>query len=371
MHFTRQQYIDLITFKGDSRPMFVEIFGKLIGLEEEWRAQGASEAEIDLSAFNFDWVDKADAGAVCGMFPTFEPKELERGEGVIFSLDSFGRKTKLCTATATIPLPVEYPVKNMDDWLKLKPRFEFSPDRIDENAVAAAAKARENGALVLLEAPGGFDMPRELMGEEELCVAYYEQPELITDMLDTFADTVIKVFEALRGRVTVDNLFVHEDMAGKSGPLIGPSLYNEFVVPYYAKIWAAAKAQGAQIFSQDSDGNMNPLLEAVADSGVNLMFPMEPGSGMDIVEARKKLGNRMAFKAGIDKYALRGSLEDVRKEVEYKVGSLAKQQGIVFGLDHRIPNGVPIENYRYYVSLVKQLLNIPADEAGRWTRMGF
>ncbi|MBQ3072225.1 MAG: hypothetical protein IJD20_02905, partial [Oscillospiraceae bacterium] len=59
------------------------------------------------------------------------------------------------------------------------------------------------------------------------------------------------------------------------------------------------------------------------------------------------------------------------KEVEYKVGSLKNDLGIIFGLDHRIPNGVPLENYRYYVSLVREMLGIPADEEGKWTRMGF
>ena len=37
--------------------MFTELFGPLIGLEEEWRAQGASAEELDLSAFDFYYVD--------------------------------------------------------------------------------------------------------------------------------------------------------------------------------------------------------------------------------------------------------------------------------------------------------------------------
>lgn len=371
MRYERDQYIDLITFRGSVRPMFVEIFGKLIGLEEEWRSQGATESEIDLSAFNFDWVDKTECGVETGIFPLFEQKELERGEGYVISTDSWGRKVKLCTDTATIPLPMEYPVSDFDSWEKIKPRFSFCEERVNHDRVKAAANARENGALTLFSIPGGFDMPRELMGEEELCIAYYEQPELITDMLDTCAETVLKTMERLEGRLVIDNLFVHEDMAGKSGPLIGPALYDEFVAPYYKKIWDAAKSMGATIFSQDSDGNMNPLMESVIESGVNLIFPMEPGSGMDIVESRRKFGKRAAFKAGIDKYVLREDKTAILREIEYKVGSLKNDGGIIFGLDHRIPNGVPIDNYRYYVKLVKELLEIPENEPGKWTRMGF
>lgn len=46
MKWTRQQYIDLLTFKNSDRQMFVELVGLLIGLEDEWSAQGASEDEL-------------------------------------------------------------------------------------------------------------------------------------------------------------------------------------------------------------------------------------------------------------------------------------------------------------------------------------
>lgn len=371
MLWTRQQYIDLVTFRAAERPMFVEIFGKLVNLEEEWAAQGASPAEQDLSAFAFDRVMRVDSGANCGLLGGFEEKVLETGPDYVISRDGFGRTVKLCTKTATIPLPMDYPVKTFSDWLKIKPMFEFREERIDREAVEKARAARDSGAVVLFGIPGGFDMPRELMGEENLCIAYYDEPELINDMLGTFAGTVLKILERLEGRLCIDNVCVHEDMAGKSGPLIGPDLFDAFVAPYYRKVWEAARCCGAKIFSQDSDGNMNPLMESVAAAGVNMMLPMEPGSGMDIVRSRKMLGDRMAFKGGIDKYALRGTKEDIRREIEYKVGSLKDGLGLVFGLDHRIPNGVPLENYRYYVRLVRELLNIPDSGPDPWVRMGF
>ena len=37
MKWTREQYIQLMTFGDVPRPMFSELFGPLIGLDEEWR----------------------------------------------------------------------------------------------------------------------------------------------------------------------------------------------------------------------------------------------------------------------------------------------------------------------------------------------
>ncbi|MEZ4835174.1 MAG: hypothetical protein R2873_24840 [Caldilineaceae bacterium] len=47
--------------------------------------------------------------------------------------------------------------------------------------------------------------------------------------------------------------------------------------------------------------------------------------------------------------------------------------GIAFGLDHRIPNGTPLENYRYYVTTAREILGLPPLSSGRrgWRRMAF
>ena len=42
----RAEYLDHMTFKRNVRPLFTEIFGPIIGLKEEWEAQGATAAAI-------------------------------------------------------------------------------------------------------------------------------------------------------------------------------------------------------------------------------------------------------------------------------------------------------------------------------------
>ncbi|RME51518.1 MAG: hypothetical protein D6790_19870, partial [Caldilineae bacterium] len=38
----RDEYLDYMTFRRNDRPLFTEIFGPLVGLKEEWEAQGAT-----------------------------------------------------------------------------------------------------------------------------------------------------------------------------------------------------------------------------------------------------------------------------------------------------------------------------------------
>jgi uroporphyrinogen-III decarboxylase len=373
MKWSREEYIERMTFGRIDRQMFTELFGPLVGLEEEWKQQRASQKEIDMFAFDWDYVPVIGCGGKTGMIGELTPVILEETRDHIIQRDEMGRTTKLCKGFATIPLPVDYPVKDMDSWLKMKHFYEYTDDRIDWEAVEQAKKAQQNGTLVTASIPGGFDTPRQLLGDAEACIAYYEQPELIQDIMDTISNTALQVFERVCDRLAIDNLSIHEDMAGKSGPLIGPKLVTQYIKPYYRNIIDFLSAHGTKIFSQDSDGNMNPVIDTFLDCGLNTMYPNEPAAGMDIVKIRKKYGRSLALKGGIDKHVLRQSKEAIRRELEYKMQPLMQQGGIVFGLDHRIPNGTPLANYRYYVEIGREILGLPPLDPSKtgWQRMAF
>lgn len=359
MIWTRNQYIAHCRHEFTGREMFCELFGPLHVLEEEWRRQGATEKEIAMTAFDWDYVLKTQLAADTGARTGLPEIILEDNDEYTISIDTKGRRSKLCKRSATLPLPLEYPVETMEDWLKIKHWYTFSEDRIDIERLAEQKKLRDLGYLTILSMPGGFDECRELLGEESLCIAYYEEPELIEDILNTIANTAIKVIERVGSIVPIDNLIIHEDMAGKSGPLVGPKQVREFIAPYYRRVWDAAKAQGAVLFSQDSDGNMEAVMDEFIACGVQCFFPCEPAAGMDMVQLRERYGKQVYFKGGIDKHVLRRDKDAIRKELEYKMSLPMLGGGTIFALDHRIPNGVTLDNYRYYVNLGREMLGIP------------
>jgi uroporphyrinogen-III decarboxylase len=372
MRFHREQYLDLMTFGHAPRPMFTELFGPLVGLADEWRAQGASEDEINMSAFDWDYVPNAFCGGYTGGLGPPAVTISETAEELV-QRDFLGRTMKLLKKTATIPLPMDFPVQTMDDWLRVKHFFTFTPDRIKWDEVEAARRAQAGGALVVAHMPGAFDIPRELMGEEVACLAYYDQPELMADILATISDTTFRVLEPISAKLRIDQLSVHEDFAGKSGPLVGPVQVAEYFRPFYRRIWDLVSSRGARLFQQDTDGNINPVIPALLDCGLNCIYPMEPAAGMDIVAVRQTYGQRLSMLGGIDKHVIRRDQAAIRAELEYKLQPALTSGGCVFSLDHRIPNGTPIENYRYYVDLGREMLGLPplGKERRGWQRMAF
>jgi uroporphyrinogen-III decarboxylase len=357
MEVRRDEYLSHMTFTSNRRPLFTEIFGPLLGLKEEWAAQGASAAELEMSVFRYRRPQWGRVPVNTGWLGGPEPVILEETPDLLTGKDEMGRTFRLSKKAATLPLPADHPVRTFDDWRRIKRHYEFAEDRFAPDWAETAQRLREEGKIVSVYIPGGYDEPRQLMGDEGLLLAYYDQPDLIHDILETIAETAYRVLDRVTSTVAVDELFVHEDMAGTTGPLIGPKQVTEFIKPYYRHIWDLLSSRGVKIFRQDSDGDMRPIIPAFLEAGINLMYPIEPAAGMDIVALRQRYGNDLAFMGGLDKHVLRQGEAAITTELEYKMPPLVKSGGAILGLDHRIPNGTPLEAYRFYIEKAWQILD--------------
>ncbi|MBI5833935.1 MAG: hypothetical protein HZB16_16705 [Armatimonadetes bacterium] len=352
----REEYLDHMTFAANARPLFTEIFGPLIGLKEEWEEQGASPEELDFSAFRYRCPLTAGLPINTGWLGGPAPETLSETDDFLTYRDAMGRTMKLAKGVSTLALPMDWPVRGMDDWLAIRHHYAFDEARFGAGWEQMARDHLAAGRAVTVSLPGGYDTSRQLMGDEAACLAFADQPELIADILQTVGAMVQRVLDRVSAAVQVDILSVHEDMAGRSGPMVGPRQVREFIAPYYRRVWDMLAERGARLFDQDSDGNMNPVIDAFLDAGVNVMHPMEPAAGMDIVQVRQRYGRRLAFYGGIDKHVLRRSHEEIDAELAYRVPPLLASGGCVFALDHRIPNGTPLGNYRYYVQRMWEML---------------
>ena len=78
----REEYLDFMTFQRNDRPMIMEIFGPLLGLKEEWEAQGATPEELDFSAFTYRFAGRRYLGVTTGMVGGYTPEVLEENDEV-------------------------------------------------------------------------------------------------------------------------------------------------------------------------------------------------------------------------------------------------------------------------------------------------
>ena len=95
--------------------------------------------------------------------------------------------------------------------------------------------------------------------------------------------------------------------------------------------------------------------QAVRRAAMDLLARREHGR----VELTRKLQRKGADPSLID------------AELDRKLSEPLRRGGTVFALDHRIPNGTPLENYRYYVRSARERLGLPPAVPAPHVRMAF
>ena len=167
-----------------------------------------------------------------------------------------------------MPQYIDHPVKNMKTWeenvkWRLDPK---SPGRYAdlENRMGKAQIEAAKGKIITQDIVGGYMYLRSLIGPEELFYAFYEMPEVIHECMKAWFELSDYIIAQHQQYVTIDEIFLDEDICFNLGPFISPDMMKEFLFPYYQQ----------QI-------------------GLNVMSPFEVASGCDVVEIGKSKINRI------------------------------------------------------------------------------
>ena len=257
---------------------------------------------------------------------------------------------------------LKFPVRTRQDFLRIKKRYNASsPKRVAEFWQTYRRSLVDRDYPLRLNIEGMFWWVRKLMGFEGICTAIYDDPHLIMEMMEFIVDFEIDVLNRTLGNDCeeniVDYVVIFEDMAYKNGPMISPTDAKKFMLPGYRKLIDCLKAFGIDIIIVDSDGNVDSLIPLWLETGINGTLPCEVAAGMDVRELRKKYGKELIIVGGIDKRALSQGRNVIREEVFQKVPHLVEAGGYFPTVDHQVPHEVPLDNYRYYLEVVREATN--------------
>ena len=253
-----------------------------------------------------------------------------------------------------MPQWLEFPIKDQGDWERFKERLDpASPCRYPEYWDELKRTYRDRDYPLGVSVGSYYGWLRNWIGMEHLALLYYDDPDLVHEMTDYIADFVLQVVSRAVEEVDLDFATFWEDMAMKTGSLISPDLFREFMLPNYKKVTGYLREHGIDIFLVDSDGNVDELIPLWLEGGVNGVYPNEVAAGCDVVAYRKHYGRDLILIGGIDKRALSKDLVTVKREVMSRAPELLAGGGYVPFVDHAVPPDVPFKNFSYYLELVK------------------
>ena len=127
-----------------------------------------------------------------------------------------------------------------------------------------------------------------------------------------------------------------------------PSVFQEYVAPWYRKISDLLNAHGVDIISVDCDGCIDKLVPIWLESGVNTMFPIEIGTWHASFDKwRAQYGKTLRGVGGMDKRVFAQDFEAVDREIE-RLKPIVDLGGYIPCPDHRIAPDAKWDNVRYY-----------------------
>jgi uroporphyrinogen decarboxylase len=200
-------------------------------------------------------------------------------------------------------------------------------------------------------------MLRNWIGTENLSYLFYDDPDLVRECLEFLTDFITGSWlGGALDRAGFDLYYIHEDMAGKSVPLISPDMFREFFLPHYKTFVAFLKRNGVKNVIVDTDGNFEALIPVFLEGGVEGFGPIERAAGLDPVALRKKYGKQFFMIGGVDKRAIKAGPDAVEEELYRVLPPLLDEGGFIPTVDHSVPPDISLENFEYYLKLKRRII---------------
>jgi uroporphyrinogen decarboxylase len=354
----RERFVRALTGQEVDRVPFIKVFGgtnaivpewereypgigqcidQLLGFEGEYRGWQIAPVNTDLSSLGPTETLTEDAARIVQ----------RRGDGlveVVCKDGDYHRQT------------LEWPVEGRVDWERVKARHlrADDPERFPPDWAAHVACFRARDYPLQLTHRGVYGFARNLMGDEALAYCFYDDPDLAHSIMSSYTDMAIAIWERMTAEVQFDLIECWEDMAYRSGALVSPAVFREFMQPEYLKIRRFADAHDIRIILVDSDGYIEPLTALMLESGVTALYPYEVQSGNDV---RRVLDRHPALGAigGLDKRVMAQGKEAIDREAE-RARELIRRGRYIPGPDHFVLSDVSFESYRYFMTRLRQVV---------------
>jgi uroporphyrinogen decarboxylase len=322
---------------------------------QRWHAEGLPADQEPWEATGITYYDRVPVAT--RLFPAFETVVLSEDDHIRVIRDSNGVIQEITTDHMSFPRFLKHPVETLADFEALKARLDPNdPKRFPANwpEVARQLNQRDNVLVMGGTEISFFGWHRDLMGVENLLMAYYDQPELIHAISEYHLHDLKTLYARIMPDIQFDFIFMWEDMSYKNGPLISPALVKEFMLPYYRELIAYFKSLADYKVLVDSDGDVRQLIPLFQEAGVDGVLPFEVAAGMDIREIRQAYPE-LILCGGLDKREIGKGRAAIDRELEAKLPFMFERGRYLPSMDHHVPPEVSYADFQYYLERTREL----------------
>ncbi|UCG46907.1 MAG: hypothetical protein JSU94_15575 [Phycisphaerales bacterium] len=309
------------------------------GASEEFWAKAKRELGLDDEELRIRFADDFRR-----VYARYSGPHFELSEGAVsrtvFGVErrgmGYGQPINHPLATATIAEIHDYP------WP--------APEWMDVSAIRAEAESYDGQFAIL----GGDWSPFwhdaiDLLGMEDLLINMYERPEIVDAvvgrLVDYYAAVSRRIFDAAAD--AIDIFFIGNDFGSQTGPLLGPDLFERFMLPHLARLIDLGHSYGLKV-QLHCCGGFAPLIPLMIDAGLDGLHAVQPScGGMDLRGLKSRFGDRIVFNGAIDSHhvLIDGTPDTVRQKTREVLDIMMPGGGYVAGASHdTILEQTPVEN---------------------------
>lgn len=344
---SKEKVLRAIRFEPcDELPLWRTVY--FDGFIDRWRQTFPARDRDVESFYGYDT-------AICLGDESFFPgrkKILEENPDIITEVDGWGATIKR-KKKGYFSQTLQYPLEDYGDLDGL----EFEPADLENrwgDFDMQIAEEKDKEKCVFAKIGGIYVRSHFLRREEQLLMDMLLEEEFCNELFDKVAQhfTDMALMTLKRGDLWDTGLFVFDDIASTYTTMFSPAVFEKYFLPRYQKMIRILKAAGCSHVFFHSDGNILPLMDLLLDAGFEGFNPLEPRSGLDLIQLKKRYGSRAVYFGGICNTEIlqRGDKNEIERHVKPLV-ELAHDGGVILGT-HTIAEDVDPFIYDYMMNLI-------------------
>lgn len=199
--------------------------------------------------------------------------------------------------------------------------------------------------LMTCHAGGIFEHVSQIMSLEGLCLAVYDQPDLVDAVIARVGECMVSYYRHLLDLPSVIAIFQGDDMGFRTGTLIKPDDLRMRFLPWHKRFAALAHEKGLPYFLH-SCGNLETIMEdLISEVGIDGKHSYEDAI-MPVQDFQTRYGQRIAVLGGMDLNILTAATPDqVRQHTRFLMETCGARGRYAIGSGNSIPSYIPVANY--------------------------
>lgn len=190
-----------------------------------------------------------------------------------------------------------------------------------------------------------FENVSFLMGYETMCMALYEQRDLVVALSQKIIDLYCAELEKILQFERVKVVWGSDDLGFKTGTLVSPKDLREFVLPGHKRLAKMAHDAGRP-YLLHSCGKLDRIMDDIIDDvGVDGKHSFEDTIA-DVRDLKARYGSRLSLLGGIDvDFLCRASEAEIRQRVRDTLSRCLPGGGYFLGTGNTVANYIPVDHY--------------------------